>query len=338
MVSSTRLYAWADIDSEDWKSLLLGNGFSMNICSGFGYRKLVDKAPLRPSAKQMFDSFDTTNFELVLERIHYAIQVINALGTSASDAALLAAEYNAIREALFAAVGDTHIAHGEIPDETLDLFAQQLLRYTTVFTTNYDLLPYWALMNLTGGQGFTDLFRSSGNDLVFDSTVANWNSGWTTVLYLHGGLHLWRDEWTGITGKWRANREAAARLLDGLEGRYADRPDRQPLLVSEGTSSHKNAAIQRSGYLSFALQRLISDTAPLVVLGFSFSNSDKHIVDAIKAGASGGWIAIGLHVADSTSGEIARDMAALEVDCAGRTVVFFDAATHPLTASSLRVK
>jgi hypothetical protein len=129
-----------------------------------------------------------------------------------------------------------------------------LLTYETVFSTNYDLLLYWAIMADHPGL-FRDYFWST----VFDSSNTKvWGTA-TRILYLHGALHLYYGT-DGQTYKERA--ETDVNLLD-LFGRRADAV---PLCVTEGTAQEKLSVIARSDYLSFAFQQLGSATGPMVLL------------------------------------------------------------------------
>ncbi len=331
MASVERLRDWPEIAGQGWGSLLLGNGFSMNISSGFGYRRLFDGAELSETAKRLFDLYDTTNFELVLERMLDAQQISAAFGFPESGLKRMAAEHDGIREALFAAVNDTHVRHGALSQEVLQAVAGHLRSYSRVFTTNYDLIPYWAIMSRRAE--FRDMMMPSDGELLFDPATALWSGDRTQLLYLHGALHLWRDDWAGVTGKWTAT---VTGLLD-LKDRYEEHPSREPLLVSEGTAKDKYAVIQRSRYLWFALQELTRDTAPLVIVGSSFGENDTHIVEAIKAGGAPRSIAIGIHVGRATPVQIASRLGVLRERFEGNNVVFFDVATHPLGDPQLNV-
>ena len=67
-----KLVSWSRFTSDTWPTLLLGNGFSMNLWDGFSYKSLFDNAFFTPPADALFAELDTTNFEQVLECIHHA--------------------------------------------------------------------------------------------------------------------------------------------------------------------------------------------------------------------------------------------------------------------------
>lgn len=328
-----QLHDWTEVSERGWRSLLLGNGFSINVSLGFGYSRLFDEAPLSETAKELFGLFDTTNFELILARMLDAQQINTVFGFPEAGLKRMTAEHDGIREALFAAVNRTHVRHADVATQSLQTVAQHLRTHDRVFTTNYDLLPYWSIMSSPLRNEFRDMFRPQDDGLTFDPAMALWTPPRTQLFYLHGALHLWRDDWAGTAGKWGANLTG---LLD-LKDRYETHPSREPLLVSEGTAKHKFLVIQRSRYLWFALQELTRDTAPLVVIGSSFGSTDEHIVAAIKAGVTPRQIAIGIHAGRATSVQLASRMATLREQFEDHDVTFFSVASHPLAAASLSV-
>ena len=111
---------------------------------------------------------------------------------------------------------------------TLATISQELGRYRTVFTTNYDLLNYWAIQHQP--EAITDLFQ--GAEPGFDLSATATDK--TRLLYLHGGLHLVR------------NQDGTARKLMSTEGTLLGNfainntiktLDDVPLFVNEGPSA-----------------------------------------------------------------------------------------------------
>jgi hypothetical protein len=68
-----------------------------------------------------------------------------------------------------------------------------------VYTTNYDLCLYWSHLESYPRPNIKDYFWNSGN--TFDPANASIDDA-TSMHYLHGGLHLWADDATGVNGKW----------------------------------------------------------------------------------------------------------------------------------------
>ena len=90
-----------------------------------------------------------------------------------------------------------------------------------------------------------DYFWGEGQE--FDVTDTETSGTATKVLYLHGGLHLYRLP-SGATIKRKA--EAGLSLLDLFGVPFTE--GAIPLFITEGTSQDKLASIHRSDYLSFA--------------------------------------------------------------------------------------
>lgn len=271
-----QLRTWEELAQAPWPTLLIGNGLSINVWHRFSYASLYDAAQLSQQAKTIFDTLDTTTFEGVLEALMHAEIVLDAMKADEPEVANL---YHHVRDVLFETVGRVHVQWNSVPDTTLDAISLAIARHEHTFTTNYDLLPYWALMREPSGR-IVDLFLG-GNGHVFEPGSTEVFAGRTGLYYLHGGVHLWQDDLTGRTGKWVNNGQG---LLEQLKTVYTSAPSRRPLFVSEGSAQRKQRTIRRSDYLSFALSRLREDAGNTVIFGHSLSSSDEHIADALRAG------------------------------------------------------
>jgi uncharacterized protein DUF4917 len=82
---SPRLLPWPDVSDEDWPTLIVGNGMSINVWQGFSYDRLYDEAGLDATTCRVFDELGTSNFERVLEALSHAEIVLDALGRSATS-------------------------------------------------------------------------------------------------------------------------------------------------------------------------------------------------------------------------------------------------------------
>jgi hypothetical protein len=318
--SRLRVRKWDRLSNADWPTLLIGNGASINVWPDFAYSQLLRRAQLSGSAAQLFADLGTVNFETVLEGLWHAERVLDALGRGHRAVTNL---YEAVRSELVATVGRVHIPWDRVPDDTLTRFAEVMNRHQLVFTLNYDLLTYWALMENLTNTAIADFFWADGN--TFDTTKTRVFSGWTALLYLHGGVHLWQDSATGQSGKWTSPR--IGNLLSGLDTRLSGQPNRQPLFVSEGTSAQKMRVIRRSDYLTFARQKLIDDTADTVIFGASFGRQDAHIVQALR---TGGRRKIAISVRPGTPDQQTEMMARYQAKLPDQDLSFFDSTTHPL--------
>ena len=224
--------------------------------------------PLSDSDIKLFEILDTTNFEHVLSYLLIGKIINSALGM---DTQLIEDRYISIQRGLIQAVNAVHIPWRNLPNSILQRIQDELLRYSYVYSTNYDLLIYWAMMH--NENGFKDYFW----DVEFDIGNTDIWDDCTCVLYLHGGLHLYRLP-TGLTLKRRASENN--NLLDLFGQPFYE--NAVPLFISEGSSAEKLSSIYRSDYLSFAFSKFSNHEGPLVILGHSLSASDDHIVSAIN--------------------------------------------------------
>jgi len=210
----------------------------------------------------------------------------------------------------------------------LERIGHELRNYKYVYSTNYDLLIYWSVMQ-TGPAGFIDYFFQREFDIQDTDVIDNDR---TRVMYLHGGLHLYRLP-TGTTLKRRQG--AFRNLLDQFGTPFPGYPDAVPLFVTEGEPASKLNSINKSEYLSFSFREFTEHEGNLVVFGHSLSDNDDHIVKAI-----GGWgsrrLAIGL--LPDTALRISRRKTNILAKLPDAEVFFFDATTHPLGSAALKIQ
>lgn len=307
---------------------MIGNGLSINVWSRFAYKSLLEHANLTAAARQLFDDLDTSNFEVALEGLWHAERVLHAL-KQPND--LVKDFYGSVQDALFAAVHDVHVPWNSIPQSTFTHIASALNEQHLVFTLNYDLLTYWSVMNSVSPTYTGDYFWTPGS--TFDSGDCGLASGRTGLLYVHGGVHLWQESTTGLTGKWTSGSQGS--LLTTLADYFRTNPDRQPLMVSEGTSPQKMAVIRRSDYLSFALRQLADDVSNTVIFGADFGSQDDHIVTALRAGGARN---IAISVFPGTDEQNTATMARYRSKLPEQNLSFFDSRTHPLGDPALTVQ
>jgi len=326
--------------------LLLGNGFSTNIWSAFGYSTLLEQSGLSGRARELFGS--RTSFETVLAELATARKVVGVVAPDREQLLeRLGGLADEVREALFQTVREVHpeanrLVAGVKPKgvfglvgghvEVLKQVAIYLRRYAKVFVTNYDLISYWAAVE---GK-VVDLFPGSN---PFDEYQAEYwlgNDERPKIFFLHGALHLWRSLETNEEGKHTA--DVNTLLLDVIRSSiYSE--DRVPLFISEGSSSEKLARISASPYLSFCGRALADAAAPLTVLGHALSDVDRHICEAIERHPNR-KIAIGVWVGGSSPEAQEESLATQATKIRGqlaqcRDVVFFNSAEHSLTSSQM---
>lgn len=325
------LKKWANVEADFADSaVLLGNGFSININHKFSYDDLFKYAGLSPAHQRLFDAARAgANFEQTLRGLDLACAMAEPLGV-ANDEFLGAARD--IRKGLIKAVRDRHPEKSEYSDAQWITIREHLLGFRRIYTTNYDLLPYWALLHTDDPTfGFTDMFTRDCNGVLrFVPSMLSEGTGNndTTLLYLHGSLLLIRDLFTDEVSKVAS---AGKKLLGSISSEWEEE-GQSVHFVAEGDEESKIHVIESSKYLNFCLQALREDTGPVVVLGHSLGEADIHIARALTEGRdlTDPRLAVGIYPPDCTELEIARLRQLL-----GDETVLFDSTSHPLIDPAL---
>jgi hypothetical protein len=292
--------AMASIKTAKNKHLLLGNGFSISLKPDiFSYGSLYENADFSaaPDVPQLFNALGTKDFEIVIKYLQNAAKVVEVYRPNLRRlASKLRQDAEAIKGALVSSVALRH------PDRPYDVSDNQyascrsfLRRFDHIFTLNYDVLLYWALLQTEVDDLDIlpdDGFRHPEGDP--DLPYVSWQqSQKSTVHYLHGALHLFDrgDEITKYT--WSKTEKA---IVDQI--REALNEDRFPLFVSEGSSASKKERILHNAYLHKALRSFESCCQPagnaIVIFGHSLADNDTHILNCIAAGAVGNLL-VGLY-------------------------------------------
>ena len=282
------------------RHLLLGNGFSI-ACEPaiFTYGSLFERAKpdMSPELLTVFDRLQTTDFEEVIRALRRASDIIPVYGDPHSAGPRMIADAEALKAALVTAVAGQHPARPNlVADRRYAACRSFLAKFISrdaggkVYTLNYDLLLYWALMHEPHepdglGLEHDDGFRKDPDD--WDADYVLWHgesyANSQNVHYLHGAMHLYdagaqlhKYTWVN-TGK---------ALVDQANEALAR--DLFPLFVAEGTSDQKLAKIQHSAYLhhsfksfcTICTQPQAAKTA-IFVYGHSLAENDWHILDRI---------------------------------------------------------
>lgn len=316
------LARWEEVTAErdDWAALLVGNGLSRNVWDGFGYPSLFDKAgDLTAPDRNLFEALGTRNFERVLGELASAIRMAEALE---QDPEPYLARYKSVQLALGRAVQAVHVKYSNIEDGTLKRIGRVLQRQEYVFSTNYDLIVYWA-MQAVGYEGLCDCFWCEKNS--FDPANCDVPARRTPVYFVHGALHL-VVMGSGVTRKLvSGNLET---LLDQF-GKPLDGDDQvRPLLITEGSAQHKLQGIEGNDYLSHTLDQLGKCDLPLVVFGSGLGEQDQHLVDALNRNPSRP-IAVSIRRDGRSEEEIRAEKRKIRAGL-DAPIFFFDSSTHPL--------
>ncbi len=324
----SHLIPWSELEGETWKSLLLGNGFSINVWPRFGYASLFDVAkgdniqsPLDANCAALFGRLKSNNFEHVLRVLFHARIVDEQLNSTQHDQ--IDALYRKTKNALAAAVNYSHVPHDF---NGLIEINRAFRGFSNIYTTNYDLIPYWAIMQEDLWR-FKDLFW--GEENTFDPHNTSVNADRCVISYLHGAIHLVELP-DGRTKKLTANGiEALSDLFD------LNHPEYFPLFISEGASDRKLSRIKRNDYLRFSFEKLQSLDGNLLVIGHSLHKDyDQHIVDALRDGSLES-IAIGVYPEQELE-QIQLFKARVLAEIKDKKIYFFDSTTHPLGKPELR--
>lgn len=273
--------------------LLLGNGFSMALFPDiFSYKRLFEEADFKkiPHVKRLFEELKTFDFEIVIRNLLTAPCIVKVYEQVFNDdysdlISRMESDANLLKEILVQTIAGKHPGKvNDIPEEYYHACKSFLAQFKKVYTLNYDILLYWALLHddpvnhFDINDGFINPDPIFGCDYrVFDSPHS------PTFFFLHGALHIfdagtdvrkftWSD--TGIP--------LMEQVRDALDkGLF-------PLFVAEGTSNEKITKINHSAYLSKALRSFesICDQAKgsLFIFGHSLESNDAHILHKIDEG------------------------------------------------------
>ena len=319
------IHRWKNISGEfERGTVLIGNGASMAVDRGFGYASLLEEARrlnlFTAEVEELFRSFDTVDFELVLRLVWHATKV-NAALTIPDD--LTRQVYQDVRRALIETVRAVHPEHSEVVARLPSMY-RFLKQFSTVLSLNYDLLVYWTMtygLDIDDQHQFKDCFVNT----KFDDDWARFREKRrertnTLVFYPHGSLALCRDF---LDNECKIHDRGAGLLWTILKtwenGRCI------PIFVSEGTAAQKLTAIQNSYYLSTVYREVIpSLTGNLTIFGWGLGEQEVHLLKRL-ARANVTRVACSVYAGNQRFCDVAyrtlRDQLG-EID-----VVFFDSAT-----------
>jgi hypothetical protein len=261
--------------------LLLGNGFSIACSNVFSYgslyKKAVDKG-LSENAKKVFEYFGTNNFEGVMHALENADWIGKQYSLIDQRSLEIKNDVELIKRTLIDAIAESHLAFpGEIKKSKYLKAIKFIEPYHNIFTTNYDLLPYWIDMCdellIKYQDGFrTDIDEPEAGYVVFSEHTRD-NKG---LFYLHGALHLYQCNGSVRKHCWeRTGKRLIELIKEGLNKKE------YPLFVAEGKAEKKLQQINENGYLSYCYGKLKRIQNNLVIYGSSLGTSDQHIADAI---------------------------------------------------------
>lgn len=300
-----RLITFQDAISETaevTRHLLLGNGFSIACFPNiFTYGSLFDQANFdtNPRLKKLFEALEVNDFEHVIRVVEGASRVMQCyISNGPQIAGTMVSDAKELKDILIQTLVRHHPNNpGVVSDEKFG-HCRRFLSYFVgpdndkgrIYTLNYDLLLYWAVMHSEpDGCAQFELAKNDGfgRDEDTEEDYVDWMGEGSArdqrIHYLHGALHLFdaghelsKYTWinTGVT--------IIEQVRDAMNlGKF-------PLFVSEGESNKKLARIKHSAYLYHSYKSFSTNLGfkrnALFVFGHSLDDNDMHILKKISKG------------------------------------------------------
>lgn len=316
-------------------TLILGNGASMAVSSSFSYTNLFGKACndsiLNQTSKNLFETLQTTDFELVMNKLRQAYIINEVLQLDTDNVALHT--YDNIRQSLIKTIKEIHVQYADAIFQ-IDNIRKFLEKFKTVISLNYDLLIYWAIMASNDRKPYKmkDCFTNhiDGN-LGFEYDIEKlrepYNGGPdpTLVFYPHGNLILASNE-NNDELKIRINNNT--NLFDAIGEKWKQKY--VPLFVSEGSSEQKLKAIRRSTYLNFVYENVLSHLEPTVIIyGWKLAEQEQHLIKKIFSNNKISNVYISMYLGSNPEpiDEQKRIASMLKRENRTMNIKFFDAAS-----------
>jgi len=185
-------------------------------------------------------------------------------------------------------IKETHPTYAETNFPLIRSLAYEFQHFNNIYTTNYDIFLYRVILatnelikkKMLDCIGFEDDFYDEieRRKLAFGIPL---ETNLRRIYYLHGALFLFREG--AHTYKLR-KLDSAVEFIKLIKEEMDF--NNFPVFVAEGSAGDKEDTINSNYYLSYSLSRLKekrnSEHRKLVSYGFSFGDSDKHIVNTIK--------------------------------------------------------
>lgn len=320
--------------------LILGNGASISINNCFKYTNLFERACSNSSLDQistaLFEALETTDFELVMNKLRQTYVVNKVLNLDSNDVAFKT--YDNIRSSLISAVKETHVKFNDVIFQIEDI-RKFLEQFSTVISLNYDLLVYWAIMASHSNTAYKmkDCFiKNLGSGILgFEYDIKMLREPYqgiqdpTLVFYPHGNLMLANNE---NNEEFKIKLNSQNNLFDEIGDKWKN--NYVPLFVSEGDSKQKLKAIRRSTYLNFVYENVLPDLGKVAVIyGWRLAEQEEHLIKKIFYKGSIETVFISIYLGDNpdsnkVSDEQERIVRTLKRGNSNLGVRFFDAASR----------
>lgn len=264
------------------KHILLGNGFSRAFYDDFSYTSLFDAVKEKKDLEriqEIFEYLGTSNFEGVLQLLQDSSHLANIYGLENAD---INNDYETLKNALAEAITQVHPHNtGLVPEPNKKSCFDFLKQFDNCFSVNYDLLLYWVVMMQTDDSKFGDCFTREEDTPEEYCEYIPGSKSKKHIYFLHGALHILQSRGQVFKRVWKTTGRV---LIDQIkqsmnEGKY-------PLVVTEGESQSKLKQIKENQYLNHAFRKLSQLGGQFFSFGFSFSEQDRHIFNAIACNKS----------------------------------------------------
>ena len=342
--------AIADSEQCNKRHLVLGNGFSIGCRADiFHYASLFGEADFSavPEVGAVFGALSTQDFEVAIRALESSSALVPIYAPdNLASGQTMRKHAEALKEILVSTIANNHPATPNTIEDTEFWSCRQFLNYFLgpnrggyVFTLNYDLLLYWALMHddspfddapleLNKKDGFgNDEDDPDADYVVWQGETAAHSAH---VHFLHGGLHLF-DSGSELQ-KYTWVRKGVP-LVE--QARAAINANKFPLFVAEGTSTQKKNKIRHNAYLYQSFKVLTANAQTVehcfFIFGHSLAENDDHILRRLGRGRFKKlYVGIFGDPNSDTNREIIRRAEALAAERHDRwplEIAFFDSAS-----------
>ncbi|WP_164121887.1 DUF4917 family protein [Sphingobacterium sp. xlx-130] len=323
MLNRNGIVDWAYYsDSFDLCNILIGNGFSISLCSRLSYTSLYQKFSKNISneLKSVFEKFETTNFEYILEALEVT-KKINSIYNI--DSTVLEPIITELKEGLIKVIAETHPSYKDISPSIFRSLSIDFERFNNIYTTNYDIFIYKIILayNELLDRGYVSRNRYKDNfcdEITKGKLGLDFFSDESRVIkYLHGSLFIFHQNYTYKFVRGSDSDEYITLLKREIQN------NNFPLFVAEGKSEDKFNAIKNNYYLRSCYEDLKREKDSLVVYGLSFQESDKHLVDALNSSKIDNII-ISIYVGSKNEKEIIDETSRYNLMFPNKSVTFYN--------------
>ncbi|WP_164512837.1 DUF4917 family protein [Leucobacter chromiireducens] len=264
-------------EPEKKPTVLLGNGFSRSyLDESFNYKSLWARArvSLTTEKTELERVMGSSDFEAIIRRLDRTAELVELYDPASPLTGSIRKDSAGIRAALCTAIAELHPDHARKLNTNQRTHVRTFLEhFEEIFTTNYDLLVYWA----TNDDDERKVVRDDG----FRGSKENgyrWRKpDAQRVHYLHGAIHVFEqgDQLTKAFGP--GNTHIMSDIRRRIEA------EEFPLIVTEGASRTKRERIAESRYLTHCFDRLGEASGALFTFGSSLDANDAHLFDQLTS-------------------------------------------------------